>query len=115
MNGNLYVATKETLGILPIPADIRDLSGMAPFVDITDCAQKPPKHHFLAEMQGTRKAILPIHTSPEKGLFRSLMEKNQHFNPADGSLPNWNQATRVWNAWADKTDDIWYKVRIFFH
>ena len=114
VNGNLYVATNETLGILPIPGDVRDSSGMAPFVDIADSTKKLPKHKFLAEMQGTHKAILPVHTSSEKGLFRTLMENDRHFNLPDGSLPNWNQATRVWNAWADKTNDVWYKVCIFF-
>ncbi|KIM37652.1 hypothetical protein M413DRAFT_20280 [Hebeloma cylindrosporum] len=104
------MATRETLGILPVPGDIRDSSGMAPFVDITNRAQKPPKHRFLAKMQGTRKAILPIHTAAEKSLFRTLMESNRYFNPADGSLPNWNEAVRVWNAWADKTEDVWYKL-----
>jgi hypothetical protein len=113
VNGNLYMATNETLGILPIPGDIRDSSRMALFIDIADSTQKPQKHKFLAEMQGTCKAILPIHTSSEKGLFRTLMENDRHFNPPDGSLPNWNQATRVWNAWADRTDDVWYKVCIF--
>jgi hypothetical protein len=109
------MATRETLGILPVPGDIRDSSGMAPFVDIADHTEKPPKHHFLAEMQGTRKAILPIHTASEKTLFRTLMESNQYFNPADGSLPNWNAAVKVWNAWADRTEDVWYKVRFFLY
>ena len=54
VNGNLYVATNETLGILPIPGDVRDSSGMAPFVDIADSTEKLPKHKFLAEMQGTQ-------------------------------------------------------------
>ncbi|EKM73567.1 hypothetical protein AGABI1DRAFT_134505 [Agaricus bisporus var. burnettii JB137-S8] len=40
VNGNLYVPTSESLGILPIPDDIRDLSGMMKYIPSLDSGQK---------------------------------------------------------------------------
>jgi len=106
INGNLYIQTKERLGIVPIPADIRKLMGMADFNPLSD---RKPQHSYLARMQGTRKAILPVHTTAEITLFQCLMEKNEAFNSRI-SGPRWSDAVRVWNEEADKTDDIFYKV-----
>ena len=38
-----------------------------------ELADKKQKHRYLAKMQGTPKAILPIHTEAEKQLFKKLM------------------------------------------
>jgi len=106
VNGNLYVATKEVLGILPIPDDVRISSGMQAYISLSE----PKKHHFLAKMQGTRKAVLPVHTKAEKDLFQSLMTTCKEFNPAQGSHPVWTQAVKIWNARADQDEMISYKV-----
>lgn len=79
---------------------------MASYTSSLDSKQR---HHFLAEMQGTRKPILPIHTPSEKQLFRHLMQESKEFN-SKSTGPNWKEAVKVWNRHADETDDIFYKV-----
>lgn len=72
-------------------------------------AQKQ-KHHFLAQRQGTRKAILPVHTTAEHDFFRKLMTESAVFNPPDGGQPQWTIGVKIWNAHADTQDEISYKV-----
>ena len=104
VNGNYYVSTTETLGILPIPLEIRESSGMAAYVSgpianiKTGERKKPQRHDFLAQIQGTRKPVLPIHTIAERHMFQTLMTKNREFNPPNVSEPPWNEAVKVWNA-----------------
>src|SRR6266478_5360393 len=106
INGNLYVPTKEVIGILPIPIAIRQSSGMAEHVQTVS---KRQRHHFLAAMQGTRKPVLPIHSPPERQLFHKLMKADPSFSPQHGE-PRWKEAVKVWNANADESNDISYKV-----
>ncbi len=118
---NYYVSTTETLGILPIPPEIRESSGMAVFVSgpianiKTGEKKKPQRHDFLAQMQGTRKPVLPVHTIAEKLMFRTLMTNNKDFNPPNVSEPPWNEAVKVWNASVDESSDenLYYKVSSF--
>jgi hypothetical protein len=111
VNGNLYFPTNERLGILPIPEDIRSSAAMAPYVPVLHQNQK---YHFLAEIQGTRKPVLPVHTSTEKQLFRHLMTSNPAFSPTSGE-PRWREAVQIWNSNAEHTDNVSYKViKIFF-
>lgn len=110
VNGNLYMPTKEIIGILPIPAETRLLSGMAEYV--TPLADsKHRKYQYLAAMQGTRKAVLPVHSPSERKLFHKLTSHDS-FSPRNGE-PRWRDAVRIWNAEAIESDDISYKVRIF--
>ena len=109
VNGNLYVPTTEEIGILPIPEEIHTSSGMAGYVPALDRDQQ---HWFLAKKQGTRKPILPIHTSAEKELFHELMNHNSSFSPQSGE-PRWRDAVKIWNAKADRDDNISYKVSFF--
>jgi len=57
VNGNHYVPTTETLGILPIPLEIRESSGMASYVSgpisniETGEKKKRQRHDFLAQIQ----------------------------------------------------------------
>ncbi|KAF8056942.1 hypothetical protein FPV67DRAFT_1637573 [Lyophyllum atratum] len=106
VNGNLYQQTSEVSGILPIPDDVRRNSGMSEFDPVLDSKQH---HHFLAAMQGTRKPILPIHTLAEKELFSQLMREDESFN-SPTSAPNWKQAVKVWNRFADVNEKISYKL-----
>ena len=106
VNGNLYIPTKEVLGILPIPEEIRFSSAMTAYIPSLDQNQK---HNFLAKIQGTRKPILPIHTPSEKQLFRQLMNTNSAFSPKSGE-PRWRDAVKIWNQHADRMDDVSYKV-----
>jgi len=96
VNGNLYIPTSEVLGIIPIPPYIQQASGMAEFSPTLDRKQQ---HGFLAELQRTRKPVLPIHTPSERHLFCMLMETNHEFNAK--SSPIWRNATKVWNHHAD--------------
>jgi len=105
VNGNLYIPTSEVLGIIPIPAHVQQASGMAEFSPTLDRKQR---HGFLAELQHTRKPVLPIHTPSECYLFRTLMETNPEFNAKGG--PIWRNATKVWNHHADTYNNILYKV-----
>ncbi|KAH9475789.1 Werner syndrome ATP-dependent helicase-like protein [Psilocybe cubensis] len=106
VNGNLYIPTTETLGILPIPTSIRIATGMSEFIPSID---KKQRHAFLAQMQHTRKPILPIHNDIEKQLFRDLMQANPDYNSLT-SGPIWKKAVKVWNHYADINSEISYKL-----
>ncbi|KAF8801128.1 hypothetical protein BYT27DRAFT_7262351 [Phlegmacium glaucopus] len=80
---------------------------MAEF-NISTIDRKQP-HLYLARMQGTRKAILPVHTPAEHDLFRNLMKSNPVFN-AQSSGPIWKLAVKVWNEFTDKQPGIFYKL-----
>jgi hypothetical protein len=108
VNGNLYVPTTETIGILPVPPDIRVLTGMTEFNRNLD---QKHRHHYLASKQGTRKAILPIHTTAEHELFKNYMKSHSAFSSCSKG-PDWPKCVKVWNEYADSHDDIFYKVRL---
>ncbi|PPR06280.1 hypothetical protein CVT24_000821 [Panaeolus cyanescens] len=113
-NGNLYIQTSERIGIVPVPSDVRLASGMAQYNHNID--NKRPQS-YLARKQGTRKAILPIHTPTEQELFKELMKTNTAFNSRTTG-PVWKLAVKEWNAHADKQDEIYYKLieqlRVFY-
>ena len=108
VNGNLYTPT-SVLGILPIADDIRLSSGMAEYIPILHRNEVAPRYRFLAELQGTRKPVLPVHTSAEKILFKELLENNPAFSSESGD-PQWKLAVRIWNAEADVRNEVFYKV-----
>jgi hypothetical protein len=106
VNGNLYLPTSETIGILPVPLELCADSSMTKFNANVDQQQR---HAYLAKMQGTRKPILPVHTAAEHELFNKLMKDNKAFSsPSAG--PQWMECVRVWNTLADTNDHIYYKV-----
>jgi hypothetical protein len=107
----LYKQTSEVSGILPIPEDVRQHSGMAKFVPLPPDSKKR-RHQFLARKQGVRKPALPIHTNEERRYFRKLMRESPAFSK-NGSPPNWKEATKVWNTLADENDELTYKVLQF--
>ncbi|KAF8996471.1 hypothetical protein BDZ89DRAFT_1149038 [Hymenopellis radicata] len=59
INGNLYQPTTEQMGIMRIP--------------------DAQKQSFLARLQGTKKAVLPLHTAGERQLFSELMKTCEDF------------------------------------
>jgi hypothetical protein len=67
------------------------------------------RNRFLASMQQTRKAVLPIHNDGERALFRELMTSNTVFD-CSKSEPDWDKAVKIWNAHADQSANIFYKV-----
>ncbi|KAJ7488604.1 hypothetical protein B0H11DRAFT_2230137 [Mycena galericulata] len=106
VNGNLYQPTDEVSGVLPIPEDIRLTAGMAKFEPAVDSSRP---HHHLASLQGTRKAVLPVHNKAEKDLFRELMSGSNSFGNFSSSKQV-DSAVKIWNAKADAQDDIYYKL-----
>ena len=107
VNGNLYQQTSEVFGILPIPDDIRSNSGMQPFVPATDFSQQ---HSWIAKKHGTRKPVLPLHSSVEYRCFSALMQESAAFNPRSDCEPNWKEAVKIWNRIAETDGHITYKV-----
>ena len=70
-----YAPTKEVSRILPIPDEIRFKSAMQPMMP------EPPEkkgHWYLALHQGTKYAVMSIHTVAEKQLFSKLMQEHKH-------------------------------------
>ncbi|BGP51804.1 hypothetical protein JCM10450v2_007760 [Rhodotorula kratochvilovae] len=97
VNGSMYVTTSETYGVLPITAAAAanlfiDLSPSHPSFDPTRIlhrpaqsssptssvppkgkAASPERHQQLAEYQGTRFAIVHVHTRAERELLSHLL------------------------------------------
>ena len=107
VNGNFYIQSSEALGIVSVPPDIQEICGMTEYLP---SLQVRRKHNFLAKMQGTNKAVLPIHNQAEKDLFKLLMETNADFNSPSG--PQWKRAAKVWNSYANSEENIFYKVGV---
>ncbi|CAK5266047.1 unnamed protein product [Mycena citricolor] len=107
VNGNLYFPSSKVSGVLPIPIDIRRKAGMADFDTVT--TPRTALHYHLALLQGTRKAVLPIHNDAEEKLFRDFMS-GQHSFGNFTSPKQVNDAVRAWNAEADTQKDIYYKL-----
>jgi hypothetical protein len=70
VNGDLYTLTGETVRILSIlnltraAADIQSYSSLI---------ENEMKYSFLAWQQGTKYAVISVHTMEEKVLFKTLM------------------------------------------
>ena len=108
VNGNLYIQSDEQLGIILIPDDVRRSCGMAEYNPNVDLKQP---HCYLACMQGTRKAILPVHTSEEQALFRKLITTNNDFKFNSKSAHGSSRAACEWNKHADNEKNVFYKVQ----
>jgi len=108
VNGDLYTPAGETVGILPIPDLIRAMTDIQTFNSLPN---DKARHTFLAKQQGTRFAIINVHTTKEKLLFKKFMQECISLN-GNGSSPDWKHAIQKWNQLANgKT--IFYKAFIF--
>ncbi|KIK59017.1 hypothetical protein GYMLUDRAFT_245467 [Collybiopsis luxurians FD-317 M1] len=96
VNGNLYKPTNEVLSVLPLPTPILEKSSIQPFVPSLDQNQK---QEFLAQLQGTHKAVLPIHTIQEQKLFTKLMATCKDFYISRKELSS--KAVQIWNRHVD--------------
>ena len=113
LNTDFYESTREVIGILPIPGDIKDACGiLSHFPTLTGSGQLHPKmrHKYLAMCQGTRKAVLPVHTKHESELFERLLQHDPAFSTIQGVHPNWSEAVKLWNTYAVKENDVYFKV-----
>ncbi|KAJ3824864.1 hypothetical protein F5880DRAFT_1479370 [Lentinula raphanica] len=102
INGNFYLPTTEVIGILPIPDPIRRDSGMLDYRPDIDHKQT---HWFVASLQGTRRAVLPIANSYEEGRFREYVATN-----TGSSEPRWDNIVRAWNTAAITDKNLSYKL-----
>ncbi|CAK5284800.1 unnamed protein product [Mycena citricolor] len=112
VNGNLYERATEVTGVLPIPEDVRTSAGMAPYEAALDAKRL---HHHLASLQGTRKAVTPIHNDIEKTLFRDLMAA---FPETFGNLSSDNQAAKaakIWNGRAETEKDLPEHLKVYYN
>ena len=66
-------------------------------------------HQYLANRQGTRFAVIGIHSPTEKKLFSQLMKENPSFN-RDKKDPDWKAAIQIWNTEYADGKTIFYKV-----
>ncbi|KAG6379505.1 hypothetical protein JVT61DRAFT_9996 [Boletus reticuloceps] len=98
VNGNDYEHTKEIFGILPFDEATRQQTGMLPYNSAFTRDQNV-RHPYLSKQQGTRFAVLPIHTQHERDLFRAKVATSQLF--AGPNLPDFIAVARDMNAHAD--------------
>ncbi len=104
INGDLYVPAGERIGILPVPDSIRVTADIESY----HAEDGQFKHAFLAQQQGTKYAVVAIHTTAEKALFKKLLQENPLFNQRNSVL-DWKQASKIWNREANG-QEIFYKV-----
>lgn len=109
VNGNLYKQTKEEIGILPLHPIILEKAGMQAYISSVDHKQK---QWFIAQLQGTRKAVLPVHTIAERRLFNEFMLTCRVFYISRTELTP--EAVKLWNRKAETMPGVYYKVIIIF-
>lgn len=111
VNSDKYEDTSETFGILPLTLSTRTKLGMQPFHSQYANDMKI-QHYHLAKLQGTRVAMLPIHTSAERSMF-CLMIKDHSETKCFGAQeqPNWVAFAQEWAACSDRIQ-IFYKVSV---
>jgi hypothetical protein len=64
------------------------------------------RHTFLAHQQGKKYAVMPVHTTEGKVLFKALMQ--DHLGNS-GTTPDWKRGILLWNQSANGKN-IFYKV-----
>nr|GAT42490.1 predicted protein [Mycena chlorophos] len=105
VNGNLYCQSKQTIGIVRIPASACEEVQIPPFLAALSSKQAQA---YLAEMQGVQKPVLPVHTIKEKQLFSNLMRTSPIFQRCSTAISR--EATIEWNRIAATDKDIYYKL-----
>jgi len=109
LNGDKYLRSAELFGILPLPSPTQTHLGLLPFHS-EFAKKKKTKHTYLARQQGTRIAVLPIHTKAERWLFSFLVSET-HSLFAGPREPNWKVVAMRWAGHSDGIS-IFYKVSI---
>ncbi|KAJ3547523.1 hypothetical protein NMY22_g1613 [Coprinellus aureogranulatus] len=114
LNTDFYEPAHEVIGVHPIPTDIKNACGILsyfPTIPGTPAIRSPNKQYaFLAKLQGTRKAVLPVHTKREYQLFDQLLKHDPAFSTIQGAHPNWDEAVKVYNGYAEREEDVFYKL-----
>lgn len=106
MNGNNYKPSTESFGILPFDDGARLQLSMLPYHH-TFASEQKMRHRYLSERQGTRFAVLPVHTRSEHALFQLYADTSPQFSGPRG--PNFAALASDMNDHADGLT-IFYKV-----
>jgi hypothetical protein len=109
VNGNDYERSGESFGILPLSEATRVKLGMLAYHP-NFARDKKIRHRYLAQQQKTRMAILPVHTTEERALFRLLVQRSDGLFSGPNQ-PNWVAVAVEWNK-ASNGVHIFYKVCI---
>ena len=109
INGDLYTPADETIGILPVPDSFRALADIQSYHHAEDSKNK---HSYLAQQQKTKYAVISVHSTAEKQLFKKLMQEDPNFTGTNAT-PDWKTAVRIWNRKANGKD-IFYKASKYF-
>ncbi|EPQ50510.1 hypothetical protein GLOTRDRAFT_133880 [Gloeophyllum trabeum ATCC 11539] len=108
VNGDLYAPSTEVFGILALPDYKRLELGMLPYHHQFAIEQKI-RHRQLAFRQNARIAILPVHTSNERALFKLLIT-GVHGCFGAQKEPQWDLLAVEWAKHANGTT-IFYKLK----
>lgn len=101
INGDLYTPAGERIGILPVPDSIRATADIESYHP----GDGNFRHAYLAQQQGTKYAVVSIHTTAEKALFKKMIQGGAEF-------PDWTKGAKAWNREANG-QDIFYKVILY--
>jgi len=107
VNLNNYAQMNEPFGLLPLNDRTRQHGSMLPFDGDFLKQHRKTRHQFLSNLQGTRFAVLPIHTGEERSLFQSLTRSSPLFVGAQ--QPNFTALALLFNSHANGIN-IFYKV-----
>jgi hypothetical protein len=105
INGDLYIQGGETVGILALPEKTRNMAGILAHNPSTDSEFK---HAYLAAQQGTKYAVMAVHSVEEKMHFTKMMQTFPGFCLPNLAL-NFKDGARTWNSEANG-QTIFYKV-----
>jgi hypothetical protein len=108
VNGNDYIRSQETFGILPLSDTARARLGFLPYH--AEFAKQPKIHHNnLANYQATRIAVLPVHTMEEHALYRLFIQQKAGLFSGIRQ-PNWVDFAVEWSTQCNGTT-VFYKMR----
>ncbi|CDO73771.1 hypothetical protein BN946_scf185015.g99 [Trametes cinnabarina] len=105
VNGDDYQRAAETFGIVRFSETTRQRLGMLPY-SADFVRDQGPRHQYLSERQGTRFAVLPVHTRAERDLFHLLIGST---STSGSGQPEWERLSSTWSGHADG-QHIFYKL-----
>lgn len=107
VNLDNYQQTNEPFGLLPFDGPARERGSMLPY-DPAFLKEHPrTRHQFLSNLQGTRFAVLPVHTREERTLFQSFAHSSPLFSGPQH--PDFTAIASLFNTHANGAD-VFYKV-----
>ncbi|KAI0704374.1 hypothetical protein BC835DRAFT_1317043 [Cytidiella melzeri] len=107
VNGRDYASSNEVFGILPLPPSTRQKLGLLPYNEALAKGENI-KHANLAKQQNSTYAILPVHTSHERHLYR-LIRRQYDGLFTQRSQPDWVALAMLWSTHCDGVK-VFYKL-----